>query len=134
MTDLLDKRLTDIETIVWEFPNLINTRFERFDVETASLQRGQDSLRLAISDLTARVVQVERILGALQIDMRDMRAGITRHMLSQSKRMDAVEAGQARLEAGQAKLEAGQAKLEAGQAAQAKLLEAILARLPPLKL
>jgi hypothetical protein len=85
MTDLIEKRVHDLETIVWEFPNLINTRFERFDAET-------DANRVALADNTARLVQVERRLNALTTDMRDMRAGLTRHMLDQSRQMTAVVA------------------------------------------
>jgi predicted nucleic acid-binding Zn-ribbon protein len=85
MTELDEKRLNELETIVWDFPSLINTRFERFDAET-------DANRVALADNTARLVQVERRLNALTTDMRDMRAGITRHMLEQSRQMTAVVA------------------------------------------
>jgi chromosome segregation ATPase len=85
VTELHDKRLNDLETIVWDFPNLINTRFERFDAET-------DANRIALADNTSRLVQVERRLNALTTDMRDMRAGLTRHMLDQSRQMTAVVA------------------------------------------
>jgi chromosome segregation ATPase len=85
MTDLIEKRVNDLETIVWDFPSLINTRFERFDAET-------DANRVALSDNTARLVQVERRLNALTTDMRDMRSGLTRHMLDQGRQTTALVA------------------------------------------
>jgi predicted nuclease with TOPRIM domain len=85
MIDTDEKRLTELETIVWDFPSLINTRFERFVTET-------DAHRVALADNTARLIQVERRLNTLTTDMRDMRAGITRHMLEQSRQMTAVVA------------------------------------------
>ena len=44
MIDSDEKRLTELETIVWDFPSLINTRFERFDAET-------DAHRLALAHI-----------------------------------------------------------------------------------
>jgi site-specific recombinase len=85
MIDTDEKRLTELETIVWDFPSLINTRFERFVTET-------DAHRVGLADNTARLIQVERRLNTLTTDMRDMRAGITRHMLEQSRQMTAVVA------------------------------------------
>jgi chromosome segregation ATPase len=83
MIETDEKRLTELETIVWDFPSLINTRFERFVTET-------DAHRVALADNTARLIQVERRLNTLTTDMRDMRSGITRHMLEQSRQMSAV--------------------------------------------
>jgi hypothetical protein len=85
MIETDEKRLTELETIVWDFPSLINTRFERFVTET-------DAHRVALADNTARLIQVERRLNTLTTDMRDMRAGLTRHMLEQSRHMTAVVA------------------------------------------
>jgi hypothetical protein len=85
MIDTDEKRLTELETIVWDFPSLINTRFERFVTET-------DAHRVGLADNTARLIQVERRLNTLTTDMRDMRAGTTRHMLEQSRQITAVVA------------------------------------------
>jgi septation ring formation regulator EzrA len=145
MIDTDEKRLTELETIVWDFPSLINTRFERFDAET-------DANRLALADNTARLVQVERRLNTLTTDMRDMRAGLTRHMLEQSRQMTAVvekvdalggridrlEARMDKLESRMDKLETLvdtrlgklEAKLEAGQQATMLALKEIMKRLP----
>lgn len=137
MIDTDEKRLTELETIVWDFPSLINTRFERFDAET-------DANRIALADNTARLVQVERRLNALTTDMRDMRAGLTRHMLEQSRqmttvvakvdelggRMDGLEARMGGLEARMDKFEGRMSGLESGQQAIMAALQDIMKRLP----
>jgi septation ring formation regulator EzrA len=148
MIDTDEKRLTELETIVWDFPSLINTRFERFDAET-------DANRIALADNTARLVQVERRLNALTTDMRDMRAGLTRHMLEQSRQMTAVVAKvdgfgeridglesrmdkfESRMERLESRMEGLEAivvtrmdKLELGQQAIMDSLQKVLTRLP----
>ena len=127
MIETDEKRLTELETIVWDFPSLINTRFERFDAET-------DANRLALADNTARLVQVERRLNALTTDMRDMRAGLTRHMLEQSRQMTAVVAKvdglEARFDGLEARFDKLEATLEAGQQATMLTLKEIMKRLP----
>ena len=127
MIETDEKRLTELETIVWDFPSLINTRFERFDAET-------DANRIALADNTARLVQVERRLNALTTDMRDMRAGLTRHMLEQSRQMTAVVAKvdglEARMDRLEARLDKLEATLEAGQQATMLTLKEIMKRLP----
>ena len=130
MTEADEKRLTELETIVWDFPSLINTRFERFDAET-------DAHRIALADNTARLVQVERRLNTLTTDMRDMRAGITRHMLDQSRQMTAVVAKVDGLndridglEARMDKFEGRMEKIELGLQAVVDGLQQVLKRLP----
>ena len=84
MTDLLDKRLTERETLVWETPQLINIRFERFDSEFASM-------RNAIVDNTLRLKALERAMVLIQADMRDLRSGVTRQLVEQDKRLAGIE-------------------------------------------
>ena len=134
MIETDEKRLTELETIVWDFPSLINTRFERFDAET-------DANRIALADNTARLVQVERRLNALTTDMRDMRAGLTRHMLEQSRQMTAVVAKvdglEARFDGLAARMDRLEVlvvermdKLELGQQTIMDNLQKVLKRLP----
>ena len=134
MIDADEKRLTELETIVWDFPSLINTRFERFDAET-------DANRIALADNTARLVQVERRLNTLTTDMRDMRAGLTRHMLEQSRQMTAVIAKvdglEARFDGLAARMDRLEVlvvermdKLELGQQTIMDNLQKVLKRLP----
>lgn len=84
MSDLMEKRLADLENLVWETPNLVNTRFERFDSEFASL-------RNAIVDNTLRLKALERALILMQADMRDLRSGVTRQLVEQDKRLAGIE-------------------------------------------
>ena len=80
MVDVIEKRLTDLETLVWDIPNLLNARFTRFDTEFVSL-------RGALTDMTTRVAALERAMTGLQTDMRDLRGGVTRQLIEQDKRL-----------------------------------------------
>ena len=105
MTVDIEKRVTDIETLVWELPNLINTRFHRFDAEFTSS-------RTAIADNTARLVQVERAMTLLQADLRDLRSGVTRQLVEQERRLAAIESRLDKLESRLEKLESRMDNLE----------------------
>ena len=80
MADVIEKRLTDLETLVWDIPNLLNARFTRFDTEFVSL-------RGALTDMTTRVAALERTMTGLQTDMRDLRGGVTRQLIEQDKQL-----------------------------------------------
>ena len=80
MADVIEKRLTDLETLVWDIPNLLNARFTRFDTEFVSL-------RGALTDMTSRVAALERTMTGLQTDMRDLRGGVTRQLIEQDKQL-----------------------------------------------
>ena len=84
--------MTDVENLLWELPNLLNTRFTRFDAELSAL-------RVAISDNTKRVESLERTMTLIQTDMRDMRGGVTRQLVEQDKRLAVIETKIDRLEA-----------------------------------
>ena len=116
MTDLLEKRVSEIETLVWEIPNLLNIRFARFETEVASL-------RGAIVDNTGRLVSMERAMSMLQIDMRDLRGGVTRQLVAQDERI--AELGQQFKEL---RTEFGGMKSDIGGIKQT--LEEIVRRLP----
>lgn len=75
--DELDKRLTDLEALITDFPGMINLRFE--------------SLTAAQSEMTARMNLLDRQLATLTRDVRDMRAAITRQLLGQDERFAAIE-------------------------------------------
>lgn len=77
MTDTMDKRVTELENLVWEIPNLLNTRFARFEA--------------ALADNTARIASVERAMTTLQTDVRDLRGGVTRQLVEQGRRLGAME-------------------------------------------
>ena len=67
----LEQRVEELESLVWEFPTLMNMRFERFDTEFTSM-------RSSIDDNTRRLSQVERGFNLIQADIRDLRNGMIR--------------------------------------------------------
>lgn len=82
--DELDKRSTDLEALVTDFPDLINLRFER--------------VLATQSEVTARLNLLDRQLATLTRDVRDMRAAVTRQLLGQDERFKEIEARLGRLE------------------------------------
>lgn len=86
MNDLLEKRVAEVETLVWEIPNLMNLRFGRYETELSSM-------RTAIVDNTGRLVAVERAMIMIQTDMRDLRGGVTRQLIAQDQRLADLEQG-----------------------------------------
>ena len=80
----LEKRVEELESLVWEFPTLMNLRFERFDTEFTSM-------RSSIEDNTRRLSQVERGFNLIQADIRDLRDGMTRLIGALMSRMTDLE-------------------------------------------
>jgi hypothetical protein len=76
-TDVLEKRLTDLETIVWDLPGLLTTRTAKYEAEFTSIRD--------------RLDKIERNQGMLQVDMRDLRNGVARFMAEFDARMRALE-------------------------------------------
>ncbi len=83
--DVLDKRLTDPESIVWDLPGLLTTRTAKYEAEFASI-------RAEIISVSNRLDKIERNQGMLQVDMRDLRNGVARFMVEFDQRMRALEA------------------------------------------
>ena len=80
----LEQRVEELESLVWEFPTLMNLRFERFDTEFSSM-------RSSIEDNTRRLSQVERGFNLIQADIRDLRNGMTRLIGALMSRMTDLE-------------------------------------------
>lgn len=80
----LEQRVEELESLVWEFPTLMNLRFERFDTEFTSM-------RSSIEDNTRRLSQVERGFNLIQADIRDLRNGMTRLIGALMSRMSDLE-------------------------------------------
>lgn len=143
MQDMSEKRVGDMESLVWEIPNILNLRFERFQTEHAFFRK-------AIEDNTDRLKSIERIMMLVQADMRDRRSGVTRQLVAQDEtiralvkrvealdgevnrqfatidqRLKALEVGQTALERRQAALEKGLDALEKRQAGLEEGLEAL---------
>ena len=83
-TDVLDKRLTDLETIVWDLPGLLTTRTAKYEAEFASI-------RADLGSVSHRLDKIERNQGMLQVDMRDLRNGVARFMAEFDIRLRALE-------------------------------------------
>lgn len=78
MSDIIEKRVTDVENLVWEIPSLLNTRFARFET--------------ALADNTARLASLERTIASMLTDVRDLRGGVTRQLVAQDQRLASIEA------------------------------------------
>jgi len=77
MADTIEKRIADVENLVWEIPNILNTRFARFEA--------------ALADNTVRLANLERQISAMQTDVRDLRGGVTRQLVAQDERLSAMQ-------------------------------------------
>ena len=77
MPDTIDKRLTDLEGLVYDLPHLLNLRMERVDG--------------ILSDHTARFNLLDKQVGMLLRDVRDMRSGVTRQLSEQDRRIAVIE-------------------------------------------
>ena len=84
-TDVLDKRLTDLETIVWDIPSLLTVRTAKYEASFA--------------EISIRLDKLERAVAMLQTDVRDLRNGVARFMAESDARMRSLEARMERLEA-----------------------------------
>lgn len=78
MTDFLDKRVTELESVIWDVANPMNMRFTRFDMEFAAMRGTMETL--------------ERAMAALQVDMRDVRGGITHHLVAPEGQLREIKA------------------------------------------
>ena len=130
MTDILEKRLTDLETLVWELPDLMTTRMARVDTELVSL-------RASMVEYSQRAATLERAMMVLQTDIRDMRGGVTRMLVAQDERLADVDkrlAGvETRLTGVETRLTGVETRLTGQDQQFVQLnakLDAILARLP----
>jgi len=73
MSDTLEKRVTDIENLVWDIPNVLNARLAR--------------LEAALADTTARLASLERTMTTVLTDLRDLRGGVTRQLVAQDQQL-----------------------------------------------
>ena len=76
MSDV-EKRLNELESLVWDLPNLIDLRLGR--VESSYVE------------VSGRLSRIDRTLVVLQTDMRDLRGGVTRQLVAQDARLARME-------------------------------------------
>jgi chromosome segregation ATPase len=77
MTEILEKRVADIEALITDLPELLNIRFERVDH--------------SLSEHTARFNLLDKQMAMLVRDMRDLRGGVTRQLLEQDRRLSSID-------------------------------------------
>ena len=63
LTKTLDERVSDLETIYTDLPEILNLRF--------------DALRAQASETTSRLGLMDNLISTLTRDLRDMRSGMT---------------------------------------------------------
>jgi chromosome segregation ATPase len=122
-TDLLDKRVSEFESIVWDIPNPMNLRFTRFDTEFASM-------RGAIADNAGRLQAVERAMTHMQADMRDLRGGVTRQLVAQDAQLQVMKDGIDELKSDVGQLKSDVNELKSNVASIERSVEEVLRRLP----
>lgn len=84
MTDTLEKRVGDLEALVGDIPEMINLRLERIDsVLQAHTAR--------FDEMAGRLNLLDRQMGMITRDMRDMRGGVTRQLVEQDNRLASIE-------------------------------------------
>ncbi len=76
MSDV-EKRLNELESLVWDLPNLIDLRLGRVESSYA--------------EVSGRLSRIDRTLVVLQTDMRDLRGGVTRQLVAQDARLARME-------------------------------------------
>jgi prefoldin subunit 5 len=96
----LDRRMTSLETYCWELPTLINSRNDRFESE--------------FSDLRNRLQHLDRSMSAMQMDMRDLRGGVTRQLIAQDQVIQELKADVTIIKADVGTLKADVGTLKAG--------------------
>ncbi len=123
MTDQLEQRVTDIEDLIADIPQMVSLRME-------SLQGSQQ-------ETSARIGLIDKQLSMVLREMRDLRGGVTRQLVEQDKRLAAMErrldALEIRFDAMIARLDTLDVELREVRSAIGALdskLDLILARLP----
>ena len=71
MADTFEQRIKDLEDLMTDLPSLLNLRLE--------------GLTAAQSEMSARLALVDKQLGMIQRDLRDLRGGVTRQLVEQDK-------------------------------------------------
>ena len=106
-TDLADRmtkaehKIADIESLAFSFGDMLNTRVGRFDAE--------------FTDIRSRFSYLDRAIGMLQTDVRDLRSGVTHQLRGQDDRLRAIEQRLEAVESGQRTIEQRLEAVESGQ-------------------
>ena len=102
---------------------MLNLRLSRFDTAITAL-------RVSIEDNTSRLAGLERLMGLMQADMRDLRGGVTRQLSAQDEELRVIGVRLTSLEKSQQALIDGQAKLSNELNEIGGTLKEVLRRMP----
>jgi chromosome segregation ATPase len=84
VTDIAD-RILQLENLVFELPGLMNSRLD-------GLEGHIRAFRMSFEDTGGRLNRIEKIIGLLQADVRDLRGGVTAQLKAQDERLAGVTA------------------------------------------
>ena len=77
-------RVYQLENLVFELPNLMNVRLDGIESHIRTF-------RLTVDNSTARLAQVEKAMGFVQVEMRDLRINVMIQVRLQNERLAQVE-------------------------------------------
>ena len=77
-------RVYQLENLVFELPNLMNVRLDGIESHIRTF-------RLTVDNSTARLAQVEKAMGFVQVEMRDLRINVMIQVRLQNERLADVE-------------------------------------------
>ena len=118
----IDDRMLQLENFVYELPSLMNARLD-------GLEGHIRAFRMSFEDHGARLGRVEKILGKLQAQVRDLRNGVMAQLKGQDDRLAAIDGRLGTLEESVAKLDGRQDRIEQRLGSIEGLLGAIAAKL-----
>jgi chromosome segregation ATPase len=78
MEKTIDERVQSLETIYTDIPYIMNLRFERINAQW--------------DEVSGRLGLLDKQVGMLMRDMRDIRGGVTRILVEQEKRLNGIDA------------------------------------------
>ena len=104
MVDTIEKRVSDLEALLADLPELVNLRLERFDNAVRDNTARFD-------EMAGRLNLLDKQMGMLLRDMRDLRGGVTRQLVEQDKVIRSLDERVGKLEERVARLESLVAEL-----------------------
>ncbi len=120
----IEKRVADMELIIGDIPQIMNYRFERFDTAFRDHTARFD-------EISGRLNLLDKQMGMLLRDMRDLRGGVTRLLVAQDEEIASVKTSVTGLTTDVAELKADVAVLKTDMSEVKSALHQILARLSP---
>jgi archaellum component FlaC len=85
MDDVIDKRLTDLESLFADLPDLLNIRMERID-KALKANEGR------FDEMAGRLNLLDKQMGMIVRDVRDLRNGVMAMFAAQDKEISGIRA------------------------------------------